>query len=184
MLDLVQDGNLGLMRSVDKFDYRRGYKFSACATWWIRQAITRGIAEQAGTIRVPVHMIEIINKLRRRQSSLLQELQREATTEELAAAMESTPERILEIQKLSIEDRTSVTPYQAAAHRMMSDRINQALSTLTDREHKALRMRFGLDDGRSHTLEEVGKEEVGNQFGVTRERIRQIEAKALRGYLE
>ena len=194
MLYLVQDGNLGLMRSVDKFDYRRGYKFSAHATWWIRQAITRGIAEQAGTIRVPVHMIEIINKLRRRQSSLLQELQGEATTEELAAAMESTPERILEIQKLSIEDRTSVTPYQAAAHRMMSDRINQALSTLTDREHKALRMRFGLDDGRSHTLEEVGKEEVGKeevgkeevgkQFGVIRERIRQIEAKALRGYLE
>ena len=210
MLDLVQHGNLGLMRSVDKFDYRRGYKFSACATWWIRQAITRGIAEQAGTIRVPAHMIEIINKLRRRQSSLLQELQREATTEELAAAMESTPERILEVQKLAIEamsletpigegedsflgdfieDRTSVTPYQAAAHRMMSDRINQALSTLTDREHKALRMCFGLDDGRSHTLEEVGKEEVGKeevgkQFGVTRERIRQIEAKALRGYLE
>ncbi len=200
LLDLVQDGNLGLMRSVDKFDYRRGYKFSAHATWWIRQAITRGIAEQAGTIRVPAHMIEIINKLRRRQSSLLQELQREATTEELAAAMESTPERILEVQKLAIEamsletpigegedsflgdlieDRTSVTPYQAAAHRMMSDRINQALSTLTDREHKALRMRFGLDDGRSRTLEEVGK-----QFGVTRERIRQIEAKALRGYLE
>ena len=128
-------------------------------------------------------MIEIINKLRRRQSSLPQE-QREATTEELAAAMESTPERILEIQKLSIEDRTSVTPYQAAAHRMMSDRIDQALSTLTDREHKALRMRFGLDDGRSHTLEEVGKEEVGKQFGVIRERIRQIEAKALRGCLE
>ena len=146
-------------------------------------------------------MIEIINKLRRRQSSLLQELQREATTEELAAAMESTPERILEVQKLAIEpvsletpigegedsflgdfieDRTSVTPYQAAAHRMMSDRINQGLSTLTDREHKALRMRFGLDDGRTHTLEEVGKEEVGNQFGVIRERIRQIEAKALR----
>ena len=205
MLYLVQDGNLGLMRSVDKFDYRRGYKFSAHATWWIRQAITRGIAEQAGTIRVPVHMIEIINKLRRRQSSLLQELQGDPTTEELAAAMESTPERILEVQKLAIEamsletpigegedsflgdlieDRTSVTPYQAAAHRMMSDRINQALSTLTDREHKALRMRFGLDDGRSHTLEEVGKEEVGKQFGVTRERIRQIEAKALRGYLE
>ena len=142
MLDLVQDGNLGLMRSVDKFDYRRGYKFSACATWWIRQAITRGIAEQAGNIRVPVHMIEIINKLRRRQSSLLQELQREATTEELAAAMESTPERILEIQKLSIEamsletpigegedsflgdlieDRTSVTPYQYYNDRLGRD---------------------------------------------------------------
>ena len=196
MLDLVQDGNMGLMRSVDKFDYRRGYKFSTYATWWIRQAITRGISDQARTIRVPVHMIETINKLRRHQRGLLQDLQREPTTEELAAAMELTPERILEIRKLAlepvsletpvgeeedaflgdfIEDRTSVTPDQAAAHRMMRDQINQALSTLTDREHRVLRMRFGLDDGRSQTLEEVG-----NQFGVTRERIRQIEAKALR----
>ena len=212
MLDLVQEGNLGLMRSVDKFDYRRGYKFSTHATWWIWQAITRGIADQARTIRVPVHMIETINKLRRRQSSLLQELQRDPTTEELAAAMESTPERILEIQKHAnepvsletpigegedtflgdlIEDRASVTPYQAAVHQMLSDQINQALSTLTDREHKVLRMRFGLDDDRTHTLEEIGK-----RLGLTRERIRQIEAKAirkmrhhsrsgaLRGYLE
>ena len=196
MLDMVQEGNMGLMRSVDKFDYRRGYKFSTYATWWIRQAITRGISDQARTIRVPVHMIETINKLRRHQRGLLQDLQREPTTEELAVAMELTPERILEIQKLAlepvsletpvgeeedaflgdfIEDRTSVTPDQAAAHRMMRDQINQALSTLTDREHRVLRMRFGLDDGRSQTLEEVG-----NQFGVTRERIRQIEAKALR----
>ena len=196
MLDMVQEGNMGLMRSVDKFDYRRGYKFSTYATWWIRQAITRGIADQARTIRVPVHMIETINKLTRHQRGLLQDLQREPTTEELAAAMELTPERILEIRKLAlepvsletpvgeegdaflgdfIEDRTSVTPDQAAAHRMMGDQINQALSTLTDREHRVLRMRFGLDDGRSQTLEEIG-----NQFGVTRERIRQIEAKALR----
>ena len=195
ILDMIQDGNTGLLRAVDKFDYRRGYKFSTYATWWIRQSVTRAIADHGRTIRIPVHMVETHNKLMRTQRSMLQDLMREPTTEELAQAMETTPEKILNIQKLTdepvsletpigengdyfisdvIEDKISPTPEQAATQQLMRQHIYAALSTLTERESEILKLRFGLDDGRTRTLEQVGK-----IFGITRERIRQIEAKAL-----